>query len=430
MPSITRQALVRLGAWPLLLHGRAAWSDETTSLSSFVRRAVVRSAQIADQADSVWQQVAGEVVPAWQQPRRLASTTEPPAYLDEDFAAALLTLPLDVGAQCARVPLSTLEARLPAARAEAVLLYSGGGAAASSPLSNEQLDGGGAARRAFPRELATAAQRGEPLYEAALFNFEAYARWRLLQDLLGGRELLPAERRRLQRRFSERLGDALLGGPLRDAALPAAPPAGGSAGSSAGGRRDGLLRTGVAGCGALLELMRSKGLFSRAELQRTLGSGSDFFDESDWQAGGGTSWQYIVSGSAVVGGSQLAQDRTAATGVGVGFYPGQYLTAPLARHLEGLGIGARIDEYFLDNRVGRPDPRTFSDPRYYSDTLLEVVALPEESEERLPSTTLPWKCHGSWSGISRAATGVVRWRASSGGHFVSGLTLPCTMPLP
>ena len=70
-------------------------------------------------------------------------------------------------------------------------------------------------------------------------------------------------------------------------------------------------------------------------------------------------------------------ERTAATGVGAGFFPGQYLTAPLASYLAQQGIKARIDEYFLDNRVGRPDPRTFSDPRYYSDTLLEIVALEE-----------------------------------------------------
>ena len=84
-----------------------------------------------------------------------------------------------------------------------------------------------------------------------------------------------------------------------------------------------------------------------------------------------------MSGSALVGGSQLAQDRTAATGRGAGLYPGQLLTAPLAAYLRQLGVRARIEEYFLDNRVGRPDPRTFSDPRYYSDTLLEIVALEE-----------------------------------------------------
>ena len=51
--------------------------------------------------------------------------------------------------------------------------------------------------------------------------------------------------------------------------------------------------------------------------------------------------------------------------------------APLAAYLRQRGVRARIEEYFLDNRVGRPDPRTFSDPRYYSDVLLEVVALEE-----------------------------------------------------
>ena len=100
--------------------------------------------------------------------------------------------------------------------------------------------------------------------------------------------------------------------------------------------------------------------------------------QGDWQAGGSTSWQYVIAGSAIVGGSQLAQDRTAATGVGAGLYPGQLLTAPLSVYLNRqLGIRSRIDEYFLDNRVGRPDPRTFSDPRYYSEVLLEVVALEE-----------------------------------------------------
>ena len=82
----------------------------------------------------------------------------------------------------------------------------------------------------------------------------------------------------------------------------------------------------------------------------------------------------LSAASAHPGGSQLAQDRTAATGRGAGLYPGQLLTAPLAAYLSECGVAARLDEYFLDNRVGRPDPRTFSDPRYYSDVLLEVIA--------------------------------------------------------
>ena len=109
----------------------------------------------------------------------------------------------------------------------------------------------------------------------------------------------------------------------------------------------------------------------------SLGSGTDLFDEGDWQAGGSTSWQYVISGSAIVGASQLAQDRTAATGQGAGLYPGQLLSAPLAAYLREAGVSSRVDEYFLDNRVGRPDPRTFSDPQYYSDVLLELVALEE-----------------------------------------------------
>ena len=53
------------------------------------------------------------------------------------------------------------------------------------------------------------------------------------------------------------------------------------------------------------------------------------------------------------------------------------VTAPLSAYLRQRGVAARLDEYFLDNRVGRPDPRTFSDPRYYSEVLLEVLALEE-----------------------------------------------------
>ena len=107
-----------------------------------------------------------------------------------------------------------------------------------------------------------------------------------------------------------------------------------------------------------------------------MGSGTDLFDAGDWQAGGSTSWQYIVSGSALVGGSQLAQDRTAATGRGAGLYPGQLLTAPLAAYLRQLGVRARIEEYFLDNRVGNPDPNP--DPDSSPLTLTLPLPLPLE----------------------------------------------------
>ena len=87
--------------------------------------------------------------------------------------------------------------------------------------------------------------------------------------------------------------------------------------------------------------------------------------------------QYVIAGSAVVGARSRARPYR---GNGRGDVPvlGQFLTAPISAYLNRqLSINARIDEYFLDNRVGRPDPRTFSDPRFYSEVLLEVIALEE-----------------------------------------------------
>lgn len=354
---------------PLLLFGAPpAAFGEDGGLSSIVRRAVVRSAQIADLADSAWQQVAGEVVPAWQAPQQLSPEQQPPAFLDEAFTKEMLSLPLEAAAQSlGDVSRQTLASRLPAARQEAVLLYEAGGPGGGAEAA-------GTALRVFPRALATAvadaASEEIAASNATIFNFEMYIRWRVLQAALSdGRE--PAERARLQRSFTERLGTLMLRGPLRGAAA--------AAGEEELGRprRSRSLRRAVDGCTALLARLQEKGLFSKASLQLTLGSGTDLFDEGDWQAGGSTSFQYIISGSSVVGGSQLAQDRTAATGQGAGLYPGQLLSAPLAAYLREAGIDARIDEYFLDNRVGRPDPRQFSDQRYYSDVLLEVVALAE-----------------------------------------------------
>lgn len=376
MKMLSRAALLRLSPLVFLVPPPAYSSDE--GLSTLVRKAVVRGAQIADKADSVWQQVAGEVVPAWQQPSALPRLAVPPAYLDGGFARDLLALPLDIGARVAGIPLADLEAQLPAARREAVLLYADGGTG-QSPLFNEPFyrpaepsAAKGTAVRGFPREFAeAAAERASlDLANSTIFNYEAYVRWRLLQTALSGPERAPDQRRVLQRAFSERLGAAMLTGPLRSVALPPAPPMGLP-------RSQRSLRPALAGCGALLEYMQKQGLFSSYTLQLGLGSGTESYDEDDWRAGGSTSWQYVISGSAIVGGSQLAQDRTAATGLGAGYYPGQLLTAPLAAYLSQLGIRARIDEYFLDNRVGRPDPRTFSDPRYYSETLLDIVALEE-----------------------------------------------------
>lgn len=338
------------------------------SLSDLVRKSVVRGAQLADSADSVWQAVAGETVAPWQQRQSLGALSVPPPFLDATFAQELLALPLQVGANCAGCRVQDLEAKLPAARQEAVLLYANSGAGSTSAVDP------GTARRVFPNELATAVNDGgaASVANTTIFNFEVYVRWRVVQSVLSDtRE--PAERRKLQACFIDRLGTAMLQGPL-SSALAASGPASAAALASTP-RSSRPLKQAVEGCGALLSLMQQKGLFASSSVQFSLGSGTDLFDEGDWQAGGSTSWQYVVSGSALVGASQLAQDRTAATGQGAGLYPGQLLSAPLAAYLSSAGVQSRVDEYFLDNRVGRPDPRTFSDPRYYSDVLLELVAI-------------------------------------------------------
>ena len=128
-------------------------------------------------------------------------------------------------------------------------------------------------------------------------------------------------RGRLHFVWARRLSRGLTGTPLPDVV-------------AASGRSE----SGTVGLSVLLGLMQAKGLFSRYALQTTMGSGTDEFDAGDWEAGGSTQWMYIVSGSALVGGSQLAQDRTAATGRGAGLYPGQLLTAPRAvRMLRACG---------------------------------------------------------------------------------------------
>jgi hypothetical protein len=283
----------------------------------------------------------------------------------------LLRIALQAGAQTAGLSTSELSARLPEARQEAVLLYADGRQGGSAPPV-------GAAVRSFPRFMATAVDDGASVGEAALFSFEAYLRWRLLQSVLyDGVDV--KERRRRQQEFSERLGRELLEGPLKDARLPPHK-------SPANGERDALqLRSAFEGCDRLLKLMQQRGLLSRFKLQTTLGSGSDEYDEDDWLEGGSTGWQYVVSGSTLVGVSQLSQDKTAATGLGAGLFPGQLITAPLQAYLANMGVDARIDEYFLDNRVGRPDPRTFADPSYYSEVLLEVI-LPQAARPQWRAT--------------------------------------------
>ena len=114
-----RESVIRLSSTtlPLLLLG---FNDG--SLSDLVRRAVVRGAQTADKVDPAWQQLSGEVVPAWQDEVPLRALP-PPAAVDAAFAAELLALPLEVAAARMRLPGGELAARLPAARAQSVLLY-------------------------------------------------------------------------------------------------------------------------------------------------------------------------------------------------------------------------------------------------------------------------------------------------------------------
>ena len=255
---LTRPAVLRVGsaALSLLVVPHAARSDD---LSNFVRRAVVRSAQIADQADSVWQQVAGEVVPAWQKPSALPAMTVPPPLLDRAFADALLALPLEAAAQCSGGSVSSLTALVPGARQDAALLYQEQDDRAVRPLQNEPFYGAlskpgpapaGVALRGFAPSLVTAAAAGD-FTNSTLFGFEAYARWRVLQGVLSDDR--PAEeRRQLQRCFSERLGDEMLSGPLRGAKLPTPPPGNGST-----ARSEQTLLQAVEGCGALLDLMQA-----------------------------------------------------------------------------------------------------------------------------------------------------------------------------
>lgn len=226
MKPLSRSAVLRLGtaALSLLAVPHAARSDD---LSNFVRRAVVRSAQVADQADSVWQQLAGEVVPAWQKPNALPAMTVPPPLLDGAFADSLLALPLEAAAKCSGASASSLAALVPGARQDAALLYQEQSEGDVRPLQNEPFYGAlskpgpapaGVALRGFAPSLVTAAAAGD-FTNSTLFGFEAYARWRVLQgELSDGRP--PEERRQLQRCFSERLGEEMLKGPLRTAKLP------------------------------------------------------------------------------------------------------------------------------------------------------------------------------------------------------------------
>eukprot|EP00966_Prymnesium_polylepis_P202569 4692852-Prymnesium_polylepis.1 len=65
--------------------------------------------------------------------------------------------------------------------------------------------------------------------------------------------------------------------PLRSAALPPPP-------DTSLPRSKRSLQLAIDGCGALLQRMQEGGLFARYKLQLGLGSGTDLFDEGDWQA--------------------------------------------------------------------------------------------------------------------------------------------------
>ena len=327
--------------------------------STQVRRTVVRGAQLADAADGVWQQFAGEVQAPWQKQQQLGPDSVPPAFLDASTAQELLRLPLEAGARCAKVSVDSLLAKLPAARQDAVLLYSSGSGGSSGSAET------GTAQRVFPKSLATAVESdGTAIANTTVFNFEAFVRWRVLHEILSDSQS-PPERARLQQCFRKSLGSALLHGPLRGA-LPLEAP---------GRAAPLLLREVLDECLALLGRMQSLGLFSRV-VQQSLDTGTDLLlDEPEWRTDTlKPTWSYVISGCAVVGGSQLAQDRTAATGGGAGLFPGQLLTTALEAYLsEQAGVStARCEEYFLDNRIGKPDPRTFADNSYYSDILLVV----------------------------------------------------------
>ena len=367
-PWPSRFHIVRLlGATPLLLLPPSALSSDLTSLSTAVRTAVVRGAQLADSADAVWQQIAGEVTPPWQKQLSMNPMSAPPPLVDMDFASAALALPLEAAASCTGMPLTTLVEMLPATRQEAALLYgSGSGQDAGNP---------GTAVRGFSKEVVTALNQGggRKITDSTVFGFEAFVTWRVLQRALSEERYSASERRAMQRCVLNTLGKSMLRGPLQRALLPSPGPLEREGlldpAVLAAARRTTSLRTALAGCDALLRCMQSYGLLSRFTLLD-----ADSLDDDAWRAGDAMTWQYVVGGSQLVGASQLAQDRTAATGQGAGLYPGLLVTAPLRQYLlEAHGVEALLEEYFLDNRVGRPDPRTFSDPRYYSDVLIEVV---------------------------------------------------------
>ena len=98
----TRSALCRAAGatLPLLLFPPSAYPAD---FGEELRRAVVRSAQIADKADAVWQQFSGEVVPSWERSQPLPQRSVPPAEVDTAFATESLALALESAASVANV---------------------------------------------------------------------------------------------------------------------------------------------------------------------------------------------------------------------------------------------------------------------------------------------------------------------------------------
>jgi hypothetical protein len=224
-----------------------------------------------------------------------------------------------------------------------------------NPIASETVQG--AAEREFSQEFLQADTLDNS--NSTVFNFEAYVRWRIIQKTCSD-DVPLSDRVRIQRCFFERLGDRLLDGPLRAA----------YASSIAESAANTTVRQLNASLVAVLDAMQENGMFAKYSLQA---GQADLVEEDDLISDSSISWQCMVSASVVAGGSQLAQDRYAAIGKGVGFYSGQLIIAPLAACVRRAGGAVTaVEEYFMDNRIGLPEPSTWADKRYYSDTLIEL----------------------------------------------------------
>lgn len=312
----TRLATLRLASTslPLLLLADGGLND-------FVRRAVVRGAQQADALDGVWQQFSGEVVPGWRDVKDDAALglALPATRVDAALAAELLDAPLRAVAAAKSAERGALDARVPAAAQQALVLY--------------------------PETFARPLGECDDLADPACFAFKAFANWRVAQD-----ELAAAERPR----FGAALGEALLAGALKPA--------------NRGGSSGGELPRALEDMEGVLQRLRDGGVIASFEL--TGGQRDRVAEEwEDAPPGASVGWTYLVSGCVLSRVSQLAEARAATLS------PAQLVTAPLAAVLAATrGVEQPLVAlYFIDPR-GRPDPRTFSDPTFYTQLLLEVTA--------------------------------------------------------